>query len=140
MKEKIIKRLIELINYYYFNYYKAASISKLKKESVKQEVSDGEEKAEVDEELADVKLEPSNDLDQQGNLVDLTNQLVIIFGSFSLGSLEHVTKLIKFYSLHEIMFNLMRILNCDNNVTAKKISNGKIVVYLFINVMNFEAK
>ena len=38
------------------------------------------------------------------DLVDLTNQLVIIFGSFSLGSLEHITKLIKFYGKYKAHF------------------------------------
>jgi hypothetical protein len=134
LKEKIIKRLIELINYYYFQYYASASKkAKAKSDKLKSEESDGDYNSkEESESLNDIKMSNEKDEDDdeasvspKDTLVDLTNQLVIIFGSFSLGSLEHVTKLIKFYGLHEIIFNLIRVLNFDDVNGGKSVSSSK---------------
>ena len=148
LKEKIIKRLIELINYYYFQYCASAS-KKAKAKSdnkLKSEESDGDYNSkEESESLNDVKMSNEKDDEDDGessvspkdNLVDLTNQLVIIFGSFSLGSLEHVTKLIKFYGLHEIIFYLIRVLNFDDvnggksvSSSSKKLATSNILLFI----------
>ena len=80
---------------------------------------------------------PDSGVSEQASLMELTNQLVIIFGSFALGSLEHVTKLIKFYSLHEIVFNLMRILNFSerkHGESAARVAGKFRIACLNINV------
>ena len=141
-----------MINYYYFHYY-AANVNAAKKRNAhaQEDIDDNEDDitAETDEEKQQrqaVSVDSSNKtiltIDNQANLIDLTNQLVIIFGSFALGSLEHVTKLIKFYNLHEIIFNLIRILsfnekksNVDNKQTKAK-DSGSTGKLIFLNTIS----
>ena len=39
--------------------------------------------------------------------IDLINQILIVFSSFSLGNLEHIIILIKTYAIHELLFNII---------------------------------
>ena len=90
-----------MITYYYFQYY-ASSNKKSKSEKINCDEIDEETNndvkmsnyAEAVKEDADETVFSPKESEPTADLVDLTNQLVIIFGSFSLGSLEHITKLI----------------------------------------------
>lgn len=43
------------------------------------------------------------------HLVDIINQILIILSSFALGNLDHCTQLIQNYRLHDMLFNLIRL-------------------------------
>lgn len=89
LKDHLINRLLELINDYYLKYLKANLNEPVSVMAIGQQPA------------------ASDNIDTQ--FVEIINQIIIIFSSFSLSNLDHVRRLIDVYNLHELLFNLIRL-------------------------------
>lgn len=100
LRDELINRLIELINDFYINYLL---------------VLVNHDQNQPNEILIDEKF------------FDVINQILVILGSFSLGNVNHLEKLIVKYKIHQILFNIIE-LNAIYLRQNKDISpNSKII-------------
>lgn len=96
LKDELMHRLVELINDLYINYLR---------------VINNEQESNSDQILIDDQF------------LDLINQILVIFGSFSLGNLEHLNKLINTYKIHSILFNIIHLNALYLRKTQSNMSN-----------------
>ncbi|RNA42716.1 armadillo repeat-containing 8 isoform X1 [Brachionus plicatilis] len=100
LRDELINRLTELVNDLYINYLLVLTSG------------DQNQPSEI---LLDEKF------------FDLINQILIIFGSFSLGNVDHLHKLIQKYKIHLILFNIIDLNAIYLRQTEDKVPNCKIV-------------
>jgi hypothetical protein len=81
LTQPLVTRLTRLIHNYFFDFTRASAAQDSSESSV---------------------------LLDETQLIELTNQILIVFGSFSLGNLEHVTQLVKVYNIHELLFGIVK--------------------------------
>lgn len=82
LKDELIKRLIELIKDFYINYLLV---------------------------LVNHDQNQPNEILIDENFFDVINQILVILGSFSLGNVNHLQKLIVKYKIHQILFNIIEL-------------------------------
>ncbi len=62
----------------------------------------------------------SNDFNFEDNQIDLVNQIILIFASFCLGNIEHITRLIKNYNIPELLYFILRINSDKITINSNK--------------------
>lgn len=103
LKDKIVRRLLSLINDYYLNYL-ISTINEYHH-----------------------KPPASTLLIVDAQLTDIINQILTILSSFALGNLDHCTQLITQYNLHDMLFNLIRMsrVYIELDASAHESSGGR---------------
>lgn len=100
LRDELINRLVELINDLYINYLL---------------VSVNRDQNQPHEILIDEKF------------FDLINQILVIFGSFSLGNIDHLQKLIQKYKIHQILFSIIELNAIYMRQIKDNVPNFKII-------------
>jgi hypothetical protein len=112
LKEKLVRRLLALINDYYLNHL--IGVINQNPASQQQQSQQHHHHHHHHHHHQKSPTPPGNtslggvvNIDAQ--LVDVINQILTILSSFALGNLDHCVQLINNYRLHDMLFNLIRL-------------------------------